>query len=132
MTITGINNGTVGPNPGSSVMNTATSTDLNYNGLVSSQQFTNVDNESKNIYISPQFGLVTTRGGGTATFTVVLTQVPSATVTVNLVSNDPGVGIVSPASLTFLTSSGGGSGGDQDTGAKERRLQGTSRPQPDC
>ena len=48
-----------------------------------------MDNETKNIYISPQTGLVTTRGGGTATFTVVLTQAPSANVTVNLVSNDP-------------------------------------------
>ena len=109
VTITGLDNGTVGNEP-FSVENIATSTDLNYNNVQSSQQFTNVDNESKNIYISPQTGLVTTRGGGTATFTVVLTQAPSANVVVNLVSNDPGVGTVSPASLTFLTSSGGGSG----------------------
>ena len=84
-------NGTVG-NVSYSVENIATSTDLNYNNIQSSQQFTNVDNESKNFYISPQTGLTTTRAGGTATFTVVLTAAPTGTVTVNLVSNDPALG----------------------------------------
>ena len=53
---------------------------------------------------------MTTRAGGTATFTVVLSKAPINTVTVNLVSNDTAEGTVSPALLTFTTTPNGATG----------------------
>ena len=55
------------------------------------------------ITVSPTSGLVTTEAGGTATFTVVLDNVPTADVTVVLSSSDTTEGTVSPASLTFTS-----------------------------
>ena len=46
---------------------------------------------------------MTTEGGGTATFTVVLNTQPTANVTIGLSSSDTTEGTVSPASLTFTT-----------------------------
>ena len=89
----------------------ATSADANYNNLFgTSPSFTNIDNESKNFFISPQTGLVTTRSGGKTWFTVFLSRAPSATVTLALTSSDPGEGAVSPSSLTFTTTPGGANG----------------------
>ena len=48
-------------------------------------------------------GPVTTEGGGTATFTVVLKSQPTADVTIGLSSSDTTEGTVSPASLTFTS-----------------------------
>jgi hypothetical protein len=110
VTVTGLDVAGTGNN-GYSVSSFATSADPNYNNINGNdQQFINVDNETKNFFISPQSGLTTTRGGGTATFTVVLTAAPTGTVTINLASDDVGAGVVSPGSLTFLTSAGGGTG----------------------
>jgi hypothetical protein len=109
VTITGLNDAAMG-DAGYNVQHLATSSDLNYNNVQANQSFTNVDNENKRFFVNPQSGLVTTRGGGTATFTVVLTQAPTATVTVNLASSDPLAGTVLPSSLTFATSPGGGTG----------------------
>jgi subtilisin-like proprotein convertase family protein len=53
------------------------------------------------IAVNPTSGLVTTEAGGTAMFTVVLTSVPSAGVTIGLTSSDTTEGTVSPASLVF-------------------------------
>ncbi len=53
------------------------------------------------VTVVPTSGLVTTEAGGTATFTVVLTSVPTADVTIGLSSSDLTEGTVSPASLTF-------------------------------
>ncbi|HEY8148076.1 MAG TPA: S8 family serine peptidase, partial [Vicinamibacteria bacterium] len=53
------------------------------------------------VTVTPTSGLVTSEAGGTATFTVVLTSVPSADVTIGLSSSDLTEGTVSPASLTF-------------------------------
>ena len=46
---------------------------------------------------------MTTEGGGTASFTVVLNTQPTASVTIALSSSDTTEGTVSPASLTFTT-----------------------------
>jgi hypothetical protein len=53
------------------------------------------------IKVTPFSGLVTTEGGETDTFTVVLTSQPSADVTIGLSSSDTSEGTVSPGSLTF-------------------------------
>ena len=56
------------------------------------------------ITVNPTSGLVTTETGGTDTFTVVLSTQPTASVTLDLSSNDTGEGTVSPTNLTFTTS----------------------------
>ncbi len=53
------------------------------------------------IIVSPTAGLRTTEGGGTDTFTVALSDEPTADVTIALVSNDPTEGTVAPQVLTF-------------------------------
>src|SRR2546426_288917 len=64
---------------------------------------TNTDNDTAGITVTPTSGLTTTEGGGTATFTVVLTSQPTANVTIGLSSNDLTEGTVSPASATFTS-----------------------------
>lgn len=80
----------------------ATSMDRNYRGLDPADvAVANTDDETPGITVTPLSGLVTSEAGGTATFTVVLTSVPTADVWVSLSSSDPGEGTVSPESLTF-------------------------------
>src|SRR5256885_7878072 len=62
---------------------------------------TNKDNDAAGITVVPGSGLTTTEGGGTATFTVVLTSQPTANVTIGLSSSDLTEGTVAPASVTF-------------------------------
>src|SRR5258705_288309 len=52
---------------------------------------------------SPLFPYTTLFRSGTATFTVVLTSQPTASVTVGLTSSDLTEGTVAPASVTFTT-----------------------------
>ncbi len=54
--------------------------------------------------VTPITGLVTTGAGGTATYTVALTQVPKANVTVPIASSNTAAGTVSPTSLVFTPS----------------------------
>jgi hypothetical protein len=61
---------------------------------------------SADVIVTPTSGLVTTEGGGTATFTVKLSTLPVADVTINLSSTRPGEATVSPASLTFTSLNG--------------------------
>ncbi|MDD4787036.1 MAG: Calx-beta domain-containing protein, partial [Pirellulales bacterium] len=61
----------------------------------------NADDDAAGITVSPISGLVTTEGGGTAAFTVVLDTPPAADVTIRVASSDLGEGTVSPAGLTF-------------------------------
>jgi len=82
----------------------ATSTDPNYSGMDASDvSVTNNDNEIAGITVNPTAGLVTTEGGGQATFTIVLNTQPTASVSIGLSSSDTGEGTVSPASVTFTT-----------------------------
>jgi hypothetical protein len=53
------------------------------------------------ITVEPQAGLVTSEAGTSATFTVVLTSPPTATVTLNLASDTPTEGAASPSVLHF-------------------------------
>lgn len=53
------------------------------------------------IVVTPIDGLTTTELGGTATFTLVLTESPSAAVTISLSSSDTGEGRVAPPVLAF-------------------------------
>jgi hypothetical protein len=53
------------------------------------------------LVVSPQAGLRTTEAGGTATFTVALSNAPGGSVTVELTSMDPSEGVVSPMTLEF-------------------------------
>jgi len=82
----------------------AASTDMNYNGKVApALVFTNVDNDQAGVTVNAAPGLQTGENGATATFTVVLTSQPTATVTIPLASSNTKEGTVSPASLAFTT-----------------------------
>lgn len=65
--------------------------------------FVNVDDETAGITVQPQVGLTTTESGGTATFTMVLTSQPTASVSIGITSDLLTEGTVSPASVTFST-----------------------------
>ena len=80
----------------------ASSTDGSYNGLNPADvSVSNTDNDNAGITVTPTSGLTTTEAGATATFTVVLTSLPSANVTIGVSSNDLTEGTVSSASLVF-------------------------------
>ena len=80
----------------------ATSADVIYNGINAADvAVTNTDNDGSGITVSPIAGLTTTEAGGTATFTVVLTSQPTASVTIGLSSSNTAEGTVAPASVTF-------------------------------
>lgn len=109
VTVTGLDNATVGANSGGSISSMAASSDPHYNGLSGNDQpFQNVDNETA-AYAFSQTNLTTTEGG-TRTVTVVLSKAPTATVTMSLTNSDTTEGLVSPSALTFATSSGGATG----------------------
>ncbi len=80
----------------------AVSADAQYGGLNAPDvAVTNVDNDTAGFVITPVAGLTTTEAGGKATFTVKLSSLPTANVTLGLSSSDATEGTVSPASLTF-------------------------------
>ena len=75
--------------------------DPNYNGIdVDDVSVTNSDDDAIGITVTPR-GLTTTEAGGTDTFTVVLDTQPTASVTIDISSDDTTEGTVLPASLTF-------------------------------
>ncbi|MBI1908427.1 hypothetical protein HYS28_03350, partial [Candidatus Uhrbacteria bacterium] len=102
VTVTGQNDAVQDGNIAYSIVFSASaSTDTNYNGTPSPNvAVTNNDNDVSGYTVSAISGN-TTEGGGTGTFTVVLTSEPTANVTVNYTSNDLTEGTVGPASLTF-------------------------------
>jgi uncharacterized repeat protein (TIGR01451 family) len=81
----------------------AVSADPAYNGRDPADvTVTNIDDDAAAaIVVTPVSGLTTTEAGGTATFTVVLANLPTADVTVALSSSDTSEGTVGPVSLTF-------------------------------
>ena len=82
----------------------ATSTDSSYNGMNASDvAVTNIDNDTAGITVTPTSGVSVSEGGGTTTFTVVLTSQPGAAVNVGLSSSDITEGTVLPTTLTFTT-----------------------------
>lgn len=84
------------------VLGPATSTDPDYDGVDPTDlTFTNLDDDSPGVLVTPTSGLSVTEGATTATFSVVLTSEPTGTVVLDLSSSDPGEGRVSPEQLAF-------------------------------
>ncbi len=82
----------------------ASSDDPDYNGIDAVDvSVTNQDDDTAGITVAPTLGLVTTEGGGTANFTVVLDSQPTANVMIGLSSSDTTEGTVNLSSLTFTT-----------------------------
>jgi hypothetical protein len=80
----------------------AVSSDSHYSGRDGADiSVVNTDNDVAGIRVAPTTGLVTTEGGGTATFTVRLDTQPDADVSLPLASTNTAEGTVAPASLTF-------------------------------
>lgn len=68
----------------------AESADPNFHGIDPADvQLQNLDNDGVQILVAPTSGLVTSEAGQHAEFTVRLTEVPIATVEINLVNPDP-------------------------------------------
>jgi hypothetical protein len=62
-----------------------------------------VSRHPQHIVVRPTTRLVTTESGGTDNFTMVLTYKPTADVTINLKSDSPDQGKISPAKITFTS-----------------------------
>jgi hypothetical protein len=87
--------------PAVAMGNVITATTTDPNGSTSEFSMCKVVTAAGGVTVTPTNGLVTTEAGGTATFTVQLNSVPSASVTIPVSSSDTTEGAVSPASLTF-------------------------------
>jgi hypothetical protein len=105
VTITGVDDGADDGDIAYSIVTAAaTGSDPNYGGLNPTDiSVTNTDNDAVGITVSPTSGLTTTEAGGTATFSIVLTSQPTASVSIGLSSTDTAEGTVAPASVTFTT-----------------------------
>jgi hypothetical protein len=80
----------------------STSTDTAYNNLdPADPAVTNTDNDAAGVIVTPTSGLVTTEAGGTASFTVVLTSAPTATVSVSVASSNSLEGTLSIKAVSF-------------------------------
>ncbi|MCC7541357.1 MAG: hypothetical protein IT379_34390, partial [Deltaproteobacteria bacterium] len=80
----------------------ALSDDPTYAGLEGADvEITNRDDDGAGIALSAADTMMTTEGGATATFTLVLTTEPSADVIIPLGTSDESEAIVEPASVTF-------------------------------
>ncbi|MCB1605705.1 MAG: carboxypeptidase regulatory-like domain-containing protein [Xanthomonadales bacterium] len=67
----------------------STSADPNYAGIDPPDvQLTNLDNDAAQILVAPTQGLITDEGGASATFSVSLTEAPTAVVSIALVNPD--------------------------------------------
>ncbi|HEX2877742.1 MAG TPA: hypothetical protein VHP33_41115, partial [Polyangiaceae bacterium] len=64
-------------------------------------EITNIDDDSPGLVVTPTLGLTTTEKGESATFTVALASKPRGDVLLDVTSNRPEEGVVSPALLTF-------------------------------
>ncbi|MEK7416028.1 MAG: cadherin-like domain-containing protein [Planctomycetota bacterium] len=85
------------------VVDAAFSLDANYNGLAgSSATGLRLDDDARGVTVGTPSG-ATTELGGTATFTIVLTSQPTATVVIPVSSSDTAQASVSTASLVFTT-----------------------------
>jgi surface protein len=83
------------------MLDTAVSTDSNYNGLVFGDiAVVNTDNDVANIIVSTVSGN-TSEDGTTASFTIVLNSEPTADVTIPVSSSDITEGAVSVSSIVF-------------------------------
>lgn len=113
VTVTGLDDAVADGDQAYTIITTAASADATYNGIAAPDVTgTNADNDSAGITVAPTTGLQTAPGGGTASFEVVLTSQPTASVVVPVASGNVNEGLVStgggePApsiELTFTTS----------------------------
>jgi len=79
------------------------SADPDYDGLAEEDYLVGMesDDDRAAVTVDPTSGLVTTEAGGIAEFSMVLTSLPTASVSIGITSSDPGEGTVNPASVTF-------------------------------
>lgn len=106
VTVTGVNNNVAGADVAYAIITGApASADAVYAALQASDipdvQVTNKNNNSAGLTLTPTSGLLTSKAGGSATFTATLTSQPVANVTVSLTSSNTGEGTPSPAALAF-------------------------------
>jgi hypothetical protein len=102
VTVTGSDSNVNDVGPYSILLGPAASADPVYNGLVpSSVSVANTEADAFGVFVTPTTGLVTTEAGGTATFQVYLSDMPTANVTIPVSSSNPGAGVASTSSLTF-------------------------------
>ncbi len=103
VTITGVNDAVDdGDISYTIILAAATSTDPNYDGLNPADvSVVNVDDDVAGIAVSPTSGLVTSEGGGQASFTIVLTSQPEANVTIPVASSNLSEGTVNTSSVIF-------------------------------
>jgi hypothetical protein len=95
VTITGVDDATLDGDIPFIITTAVTTTDTSYSTIiVPSVNVTNADDETPSIIFTPTNRLFTTEAGGTATFTTVLTDQPTADVTLTFTSSDPTEGIV--------------------------------------
>jgi hypothetical protein len=84
------------------VLSSLSSADTGFNGIaLQNVSLTNQDNDTASVIITPTSGLITTEGGGQATFTVHLNSEPTALVTIPLTSSDTNEGTISAATVQF-------------------------------
>jgi VCBS repeat-containing protein len=102
VTVTGQNDFVVDGNVAYSIITTTVSSDPLFDGVTAADvNLINNDNDVAGFTVSPTSGLITTERGGSATFSVVLTAMPSASVSLGLGSSDLTEGSVSADSLIF-------------------------------
>jgi hypothetical protein len=106
VTVTGLDDPLLdGTISGQIITAAAVSADSRYQGLNPVDvAASNVDNESSveaRIVVVPTTGLIVSESGGTDTFTIALTQAPTAPVTIALTSGDATEFSVSPPSVSF-------------------------------
>ncbi len=103
VTVTGVDDTVVDGDIAYSIITAAAqSADANYAGRnVADVAVVNLDNDQANIIVNSTAALVTSESGAQARFTLVLTTLPSDTVTVPIRSSNSNEGIPSPASIIF-------------------------------
>jgi len=103
VTVTGVDDPIVdGPVAYTVVTAPAASADGRYQGRnPANVSVVNSDDDVAGVAVTPVAGLVTTEGGGTARFTVVLGSRPTSDVMIGFTSSDTTEGTVTPANLTI-------------------------------
>jgi hypothetical protein len=103
ISVTGVDDASIDGNQlYSATVHVNASSDAAYAALADkSVSITNTDDETAGITVTPSSGLTTTEFGGTATFSVVLNSIPTASVIVDIASDLPAEGTISEARLTF-------------------------------
>jgi hypothetical protein len=114
VTVTGQEDHKLGNIPYKIITSHSVSADPKYNNIKPQDvELINIDDE-KTVYlpvvlkapgvkVTPTSGLITTEAGGTATFSVALTQKPTDDVSIRLSSSNESEGTVSPNNLTFTS-----------------------------